>query len=157
AAKLHNPSTLAAQVRRMLQDPKAQALAENFAGQWLQTRALTEVTRDPARFPQLDANLVQAMWQETELFFDHIVRKDRSILELLTADYTFANERLAGHYGLAGVTGDHFRRVSLATTSRRGVLTHASILTVTSGPTRTSPVRRGKWVLENVLGIPAPA
>jgi hypothetical protein len=97
------------------------------------------------------------MQQETELFFDHVLRKDRSVMELLTADYTFANERLARHYGIAGVTGDHFRQVSLAGTSRRGMLTHASVLTVTSGPARTSPVKRGKWVLENVLGITAPA
>ncbi len=156
AGKLHAPSTLAAQVRRMLRNPKSRALAENFAGQWLQTRALTEVTRDPARFPEFDADLLRAMRQETELFFDHVVREDRSILELLSADYTFVNERLAHHYGIGGVTGADFRRVSLAGTNRRGVLTHASVLTVTSGPTRTSPVKRGKWVLENLLGTPAP-
>ena len=141
----------------MLRDPKSRALAENFAGQWLQTRALDEVTRDPVRFPGFDADLVRAMREETELFFDHIVREDRSVLDLLTGDYTFVNEPLARHYGIAGVEGDHFRRVSLAGTGRAGVLTHASVLTVTSGPTRTSPVKRGKWVLDNVLGAPTPA
>jgi mono/diheme cytochrome c family protein len=154
---LHEPHTLAAQVRRMLRDPRSRALAENFAGQWLQTRALAEATRDPARFAGFDANLVQAMRTETELFFDHIVRDDCSVPDLLTGDYTFINDRLARHYGIAGVAGPEYRRVSLAGTGRTGVLTHASVLTVTSGPTRTSPVKRGKWVLENVLGTPAPA
>ncbi len=154
---LHEPHTLAAQVRRMLHDSKSRALAENFASQWLQTRALDEVTRDPVRFPGFDSDLVRAMRAETELFFDHLVRDDRSVLELLTADYTFVNERLARHYGIVGVSGDQFRRVSLAGTGRAGVLTHASVLTVTSGATRTSPVKRGKWVLENVLGTPTPA
>jgi hypothetical protein len=147
---------LAAQVRRMLKDPKSRALAEYFAGQWLQTRALAEAARDPVRFPGFDADLVRAMRIETELYFDHIVREDRGVVELLTADYTFVNERLARHYGIAGVSGEEFRKVSLAGTGRAGVLTHASVLTVTSGPTRTSPVRRGKWLLENVLGTPAP-
>jgi mono/diheme cytochrome c family protein len=154
--ELHDPRTLVAQVRRMLQDSRSRALAENFAGQWLQTRALAEVTRDPARFPGFNADLVQAMRTETELFFDHVVREDRGVTELLTADSTFANERLARHYGIAGVSGDQFRRVSLAGTGRAGVLTHASVLTVTAGPTRTSATKRGKWVLENVLGTPAP-
>jgi hypothetical protein len=157
AQTLHEPHTLANQVRRMLSDPKSRALAENFAAQWLQTRALDEVARDPARFPGFDANLVRAMRTETELFFDHVVRDDRDVLELLTGDYTFVNERLARHYRIAGVDGQEFRQVSLAGTGRAGVLTHASVLTVTSGPTRTSPVKRGKWVLENLLGAPAPA
>jgi hypothetical protein len=154
--KLHEPRTLAAQVRRLLADPKSRALAENFAGQWLQTRALPEVARDPARFPDFDADLRNAMREETELFFDHIVRADRGVIELLTADYTFVNERLARHYGIANVTGAEFRQVNLAGTGRTGVLTHASVLTVNSGPTRTSPVKRGKWVLENVLGVAQP-
>jgi hypothetical protein len=158
--KLHDSRTLVAQVRRMLADPKSLALARNFAGQWLQTRALSEVARDPSRFPGFDADLVQTMREETERFFDHVVREDRSVLEFLTADYTFVNERLARHYGLEGVSGTEFRRVSLAGTHRVGVLTHASVLTVTSGPTRTSPVKRGKWILENILdtslGAPPP-
>jgi hypothetical protein len=152
--KLSDARTLAAQVRRMLNDQKSRALGENFASQWLQTRALTEATRDPARFPSFDADLVAAMRTETELLFDHVVREDRAVTELLTADYTFANERLARHYGIAGVVGNDFRQVSLTGTGRRGVLTHGSVLTVTSGPARTSPVKRGKWVLENLLGTP---
>ncbi len=156
SGKLRDPRTLAAQVRRMLRDPKSRALAEHFAGQWLQTRALIEVTRDRASFPGFDEDLRQAMREETELFFDHVLRTDQSILDLLTAEYTFVNERLARHYGLLGVTGREFRCVSLAGTGRAGVLTHASVLTVTSGPTQTSPVKRGKWVLENVLGTPPP-
>jgi Protein of unknown function (DUF1592)/Protein of unknown function (DUF1588)/Protein of unknown function (DUF1587)/Protein of unknown function (DUF1585)/Protein of unknown function (DUF1595)/Planctomycete cytochrome C len=154
---LHESRTLAAEVRRMLRDPKSRALAENFASQWLQTRALDEVTRDPAQFPAFDPNLVRAMRAETELFFDHVVRDDRSVLELLTGDYTFVNERLARHYGIAEVSGEDYRQVSLTGTGRAGVITHASILTITSGPTRTSPVKRGKWLLENVLGVSAPA
>jgi hypothetical protein len=154
--KLREPRTLIAQVRRMLKNPRSHALAEQFAGQWLQTRALTEVARDTVLYPGFDAELVQAMRTETDMFFDDIVKEDQSVVELLTADYTFANERLARHYGIAGVSGTNFRRVSLAGTGRSGILTHASILTVTSGPTRTSPVKRGKWVLENMLGAPAP-
>jgi hypothetical protein len=160
AGKLHDPRTLVAQVRRMLTDLKSRAFVRNFAGQWLQTRALSEVSRDPSRFPEFDADLVQAMREETERFFDHIVRNDRCMVEFLTADYTFVNERLARHYGLSGVSGNDFRRVSLAGTHRVGVLSHASILTLTSGPTRTSPVKRGKWILENILdtslGAPPP-
>ncbi|OWK45711.1 DUF1592 domain-containing protein [Fimbriiglobus ruber] len=155
--KLGDARTLAGQVRRMLRDPKSRALAGNFAGQWLQTRALTEATRDPVHFPGFDADLRRAMQQETELFFDHVVREDAPVLDLLTGEYTFVNDRLARHYSLRGVSGSQFRRVSLAGTGRAGVLTHASVLTVTSGPTRTSPVKRGKWVLENVLGTPPPA
>jgi hypothetical protein len=148
--------TLSTQVRRMLRDPKSRALAEEFAGQWLQTRGLKAVTPDPARFPDFDEDLRRAMFRETEVFFDHVVRADRGVLELLDADYTFVNERLARHYGISGVRGDEFRRVSLAGTGRGGVLTQAAVLTVTSNPTRTSPVKRGKWVLENLLGAPPP-
>jgi hypothetical protein len=150
--QLQQEQTLTRQVRRMLRDPKSKALAEHFAGQWLQTRGLREFTPDPARFPQFDEPLRRALLRETELFFDHVVRADRSVLELLTADYTFANERLARHYGLAAVRGPEFRKVSLAGTGRGGVLTHGSVLAVTSNPTRTSPVKRGKWILENLLG-----
>ncbi len=142
------------QVKRMLRDAKARALAENFASQWLQTRKLRDFTPDPALFPEFDESLREAMLTETELFFDSIREKDRSVLEFLDADYTFVNERLARFYGIAGVTGDWFRRVSLSGTPRGGVLTHASVLTATSNPNRTSPVKRGKWILENILGSP---
>jgi hypothetical protein len=153
---LHQGSTLAAQIRRMLQDGKSRALAENFAGQWLQTRGLKDFSPDPARFPDGDAALRAAMLKETELFFETIVREDRSVLEFLDADYTFVNERLARHYGIAGVRGEEFRRVSLVGTPRGGILTQASVLAITSNPTRTSPVKRGKWILENILGAPPP-
>jgi hypothetical protein len=156
AGELSRPAVLVAQVRRMLKDSRARALAEDFAGQWLQTRALAEAAPDPTRFPDFDDELRRAMRAETELVFDHVAREDRGVTELLTGEYTFANERLARHYGLSGVRGDRMRRVSLAGTGRAGVLTHASVLTVTSGPTRTSPVRRGRWILENVLGTQAP-
>jgi len=145
-----------AQVRRLLRDPRSQALVENFAGQWLQLRNLELAAPDRATFPQFDDALRTAMRRETELLFTHILREDRSVLEFLTADYTFANARLARHYGLAGVSGDDFQRVSLKGTRRAGVLTHASILTLTSNPNRTSPVKRGKWVLENLLAAPPP-
>jgi hypothetical protein len=157
SGKLVDVRTLVGQVRRMLRDPKSRALAENFAGQWLQTGALAEATRDLTRFPEFDDDLRRAMRQETELFFDYVVRVNRSVLDLLTGEYTFVNDRLARHYGIAGVEGSHFRQVSLSGTNRAGVLTHASVLTITSGPTRTSPVKRGKWVLENVLGISPPS
>ena len=147
---------LEAQVRRMLKDPKSRALVENFAGQWLQLRNLAIIQPDKKLFPTFDAKLRAAMQRETELLFEHVLREDRSVFEFLTADYTFVNERLAKHYGLANVTGDEFQRVSLKGTPRAGVLTHASILTLTSNPTRTSPVKRGKWVLENLLATPPP-
>jgi hypothetical protein len=144
------------QVRRMLKDPKAQALVDNFAGQWLQIRNLKLAAPDKKLFPEFDDNLRAAMAKETELFFANIIRQDRSVLEFLDADYTFVNGRLAKLYDLPGVTGDEFQRVSLKGTHRGGLLTQASILTVTSTPTRTSPVKRGKWVLENILGTPPP-
>jgi hypothetical protein len=147
---------LEAQVRRMLRDPKARALTENFAGQWLQTRNLRTMTPDPGVYPAFDNALRTAMEKETELFFEAMVKEDRNVLNFLDADFTFVNERLAKHYGLPGVKGDEFRRVSLAGVERRGVLTHASILTVTSNPTRTSPVKRGKWILDNILNTPPP-
>jgi mono/diheme cytochrome c family protein len=154
---LRRGNTLAAQVRRMLRDPRSRALAEKFAGQWLQTRGLADLTPDPARFPGFDEPLRSAMVRETELFFDHVVRADRSVLDFLDGDYTFVNERLARHYRLPGVTGDGFRRVALAGTPRGGVLTQAGVLAVTSNPNRTSPVKRGRWVLDNLLGAPPPA
>ena len=144
------------QVKRMLADPKAAALADNFAGQWLQTRNLMLMTPDEELFPEWDEELRLAMAKETELFFEHIMREDRPILDFIAADYTFVNERLAKHYGIQGVTGGEFKKVSLKGTKRAGVLTHGSVLTLTSNPTRTSPVKRGKWVLENLLGTPPP-
>ncbi|MFO0868063.1 MAG: DUF1592 domain-containing protein [Pirellulales bacterium] len=154
--KLHTDEQLVAQAQRLLRDPRSQALVENFAGQWLQLRNLETFAPDRERFPEYDEALRVAIRRETELFFGHIVREDRSVLEFLDADYTFVNERLARHYGLAGVQGDEFRRVSVDRAQRGGLLGHASILAVTSNPTRTSPVKRGKWVLENLFAAPPP-
>jgi len=154
--EVHTPEQLAAQASRMLRDPKAEALVKNFAGQWLQLRGLDEVKPDPKRFPSFDADLRAAFRRETEEFFGHVVREDRSVLEFLDADYTFVNERLARHYGLADVKGAEFRRVSLDRSKRGGLLGQASILTVTSNATRTSPVKRGKWILENLFAAPPP-
>jgi hypothetical protein len=147
---------LPAQVSRMLTSPKALALVENFAGQWLQTRSLETFAPDRKLFPDYDPVLRAAMQRETELFFTSVLREDRSLIDFLTGEYTFVNARLARFYGLPGITGDEFQRVSLTDTPRRGVLTHASILTLTSNPSRTSPVKRGQWVLENLLGTPPP-
>ncbi len=151
---------LVPQIRRLLASPKSRALVDNFAGQWLQTRALESHQPDRKTFPAFDPALRSAMQQETELFFEHVMRADRSLLDFLRADYTFANARLAKFYGLtlptAPATADEFQKISLAATSRRGVLTHAGILALTSNPTRTSPVKRGKWVLDNLLGTPPP-
>jgi mono/diheme cytochrome c family protein len=149
-------ANLAPQVRRMLASPKARALVDNFAGQWLQIRSLETFQPDKKLFPDYDPALRTAMQRETELFFERVMREDRSVFDFLTGDYTFVNARLAKLYGLPGVNGDEFQLVSLAGTPRRGVLTQASILTLTSNPTRTSPVKRGKWVLENLLGTPPP-
>jgi cytochrome c551/c552 len=154
--RLSNPVVLEREVRRMLLDPRSDALTANFAGQWLQLRNLAVVTPSEVLFPDFDATLRQSFRRETELFFDSIVREDRSTIELLTADYTFLNDRLARHYGLPGVAGSHFRRVTIADSPRRGLLGHGSILTITSQPVRTSPVFRGKWILENILGTPPP-
>jgi hypothetical protein len=147
---------LPAQVARMLQDPKADALATHFGGQWLQIRNLALVDPAPDWFPAFDEELRAAMAAETEHVFAHIQHDNRSILEFLDADYTFVNRRLAEHYGLPGVDGDDFRRVSLPDRRRGGLLGQAGILTVTSNPNRTSPVKRGKWVLDNLLGMPPP-
>jgi len=156
AGTLRDPRVLATQVRRMLRDPKTQALAEQFGGQWLQFRALESTTRNRERFPDFEDYLRLSMRRETELFVAHIVREDRSILDFLDAKYSFMNERLARHYGISGVSGPGFRRVDLAGTPRGGVLTHASVLTVSSYATRTSPVLRGKWILDNLLNAPPP-
>jgi mono/diheme cytochrome c family protein len=154
--RLRGPRTLEAQVRRMLRDPKASALVEGFAGQWLQFRALESVSPDKDRFPDFENNLRLAMRRESELFFESLMREDKSLLDLIDGGYSFVNERLARHYGIAGVEGPEFRRVELPGTGRGGVLTHASVLTVSSYATRTSPVLRGKWILENVLKAPPP-
>ena len=153
---LHEDEVLDAQVRRMVQDDKAQALVVNFGGQWLNLRNLEEVTPDPARFGTLDDVLRRDMERETEMFFSTVMREDRSILEFLTGDFTFVNERLARHYGMTGVSGEALQKVALTDGKRMGLLTHASILTLTSNPTRTSPVKRGKWIMENILGTRPP-
>lgn len=159
ARRLGDPVEVERQVRRMLADPRSIALAENFAGQWLRLRNISGALPSDVIFPDFGESLRQDFVRETELFFDSILREDRSVTELLTADYTFLNERLAKHYGLAGATGVYgsdFRRVTLPDDRRRGLLGQGSILTVTSYGDRTSPVGRGKWVLENVLGTPPP-
>ena len=147
---------LAPEVRRMLRDPKSQQFVQNFGGQWLQTRNLDLIAPDAQVFASFDPDLRAAMRIETEIFLASVIAEDRSVLDLLNADYTFVNERLARHYGMAGVHGPEFRKVSLKGTGRAGVLTHAGVLTVTSNPTRTSPVKRGKWVLENLLAQAPP-
>ena len=154
--ELGDPVELERQVRRMLADPRAEALTRHFAGQWLFLRNLDGAQPDPARFPDFDDNLRRSLRRETELLFDSVARGDRSVLELLTADYTFVDERLARHYGIPGVYGNRFRRVPVTDPARRGLLGHGSVLTVTSYATRTSPVLRGKWILENLLGAPPP-
>ncbi len=153
---LRAPGVLEAQVRRMLADPKSRALVEEFGGQWLQFRALESVAPDREKYPAFDNYLRLSMRNETMLFFQHIVREDRSVLDFLDAKYTFLNERLARHYGVPDVTGPAFRRVELTDEQRGGVLTQASVLTVSSYATRTSPVMRGKWILDNLLDTPPP-
>jgi hypothetical protein len=140
----------------MLADPKSAALADNFAGQWLETRSLDAVKRDAEKFPEWNAELRDAMKEETRLFFEAILRENRPVSDFIDGRYTFLNERLARHYGIDGVTGTHFRRVELTTPERGGVFTHGSVLTVSSYPTRTSPVLRGKFLLENALNAPVP-
>lgn len=173
AEKAQLTANLEAQVKRMLADPRASELARNFGTQWLQIQRLDTVAPDPERFPTFTGRLRQAMLKETERFIDSIFREDRSLLELLDADYTFLNQTLANHYGIVDtqgnwighpvnrpggelIKGSAFRRVALQSRTRGGILTHASVLTVTSNPTRTSPVKRGRWVLEQVLGSPPP-
>jgi len=153
--KLSNPAMLERQVRRMLADPRASALTTNFAAQWLYLRDLKNAKPEAADF---DENLRQSLRRETEMLFDSVVREDRSVLDLLNADYTFVDERLAQHYGIPNIRGSQFRRVTLEKDDpRRGLLGKASLLTVTSANNRTSPVTRGKWILENILGVAAPA
>jgi len=140
----------------MLSDARSATLASNFAGQWLHLRNLRAVAPDVNAFPEFDDNLREAFRRETELFFEDQLREDRSVVDLLTADYSFLNERLARHYGVSGVYGSRFRRVFGEDERRNGLLGHGSVLTVTSYATRTSPVLRGKWLLENILGAPPP-
>ena len=154
--KLTDPAVLEQQVGRMLKDVKADALTTNVGGQWLYLRNMRTVGPAPRTFPEFSDSLREAFQRETELFFQSQVREDHSVLELLTADYTFVNEHLARHYRIPGIYGNHFRRVPVADDTRGGLLGHASILTVTSYSTRTSPTLRGKWVLENILGAPPP-
>ena len=157
---LGDPQVLARQVRRMLADPRSRNLVTNFAGQWLHLRNLASIAPDMRIFPDFDDNLRQAFRRETEMLVDSVMREDRSVLDLLRADYTFVNERLAKHYGIPHVYGSRFRRVEFDGDEdhapRGGLLRHGSILLVTSYATRTSPVIRGKWILDNVLGVPPP-
>jgi mono/diheme cytochrome c family protein len=154
--RLRDPGVYAAQVRRMLGDPRSEALVLNFAGQWLQLRNLARSTPDLMEYPEFDDGLRQGFRRETEMLFSSVLRENRSVLDLLTADYTFVNERLARHYGIRGVTGSRFRRVAVTDGARRGLLGHGSMLLVTSHANRTSPVKRGKWVLETLMGSPPP-
>ena len=154
--QLQNPDTLTKQITRMLRDKKSRALTENFATQWLNLRVLDELTPDPDQFKTFNAKLKADMIRETEMLFESIVKDNRPITDFIDANYSFINERLAKHYDIRGVKGNNFRRVSLKGSGRAGVLTHASVLTLTSNPTRTSPVKRGKWILENLLNDAPP-
>ena len=153
---LKRPAVLDREIRRMLADPKSAAIVENFAGQWLRLRNVRNILPNSDLYPDFDENLRQSFRRETEMFFESIMREDRNVLDLLTADYSFINERLARHYGIAGIYGSHFRRVTISDPARRGLLGQGSILAATSHAERTSPVLRGKWILENILGTPVP-
>jgi hypothetical protein len=154
--RLSDPAVLDGEVRRMIADPRANGLAENFAGQWLHVRNLKTITPNHDEFPDFDDTLREAFQRETELFFEAVMREDHNALDLLTADFTFVNERLAKHYGIPYIYGSHFRRVTLADDARRGLLGKGALLMVTSHADRTSPTVRGKWILENILGTPPP-
>jgi hypothetical protein len=154
--KLRQPAVLERQTRRMLADPKSRTLVTNFANQWLFLRELKNANPDVTIFPDFDDNLRQAFQRETEMLFESVIREDRSVLDLLDSDYTFVNERLARHYGIPNIYGPDFRRVPVPTDARRGLLGHGSLQLVTSNPNRTSPVMRGKWILENLIGTAAP-
>jgi hypothetical protein len=154
--KLHQPAVLERQTRRMLADPKSRSLVTNFANQWLFLRELKNANPDVTIFPDFDDNLRQAFQRETEMLFESVIREDRSVLDLLDSDYTFVNERLARHYGIPNIYGPDFRRVPVPNDARRGLLGHGSLQLVTSNPNRTSPVMRGKWILENLIGTAAP-
>jgi hypothetical protein len=154
--RLKDPAVLRQQVRRLLDDPRSESLVSNFAGQWLYTRGLAQQKPDPDAFPEFDESLRQSFQHETELFFENILREDRSVMELLDANYTFLNQRLAEHYGIPNVYGSQFRKVVVPDGVRGGLLGEGTILTVTSYPNRTSVVQRGKWILDNLLGSPPP-
>src|SRR5882724_2370174 len=154
--RLHQPAVLDAQVKRLIADARSSAFAENFVGQWLETRSLDAITKDSKKFPEWNADLREAMRTETRMFFETMVREDRPVSDLIDGKYTFLNEQLAKHYGIAGVTGPEFRRVDLITDQRSGVFTQASVLSVSAYPTRTSVVLRGKYLLENVLNAAPP-
>jgi hypothetical protein len=156
SGKLNQPAVLEQQIKRMLRDSRSRALVDNFASQWLMLRNLRSHQPTPGDFPNWDNELRQAFRTETELFFQSVIKEDRSVIDLIDADYTFVNERLARHYGIPGVYGSQYRRVRLTDENRRGLLGQGSILTVTSQPDRTSVVLRGKWILENILGTPPP-
>src|SRR5204863_5044881 len=156
--KLRNPAVLEQQIRRMIADPRSEAPVENFTGQWLNVRGMAAMEPVVNLFPDFDSTLREAFRRETELFFDSIVHEDRSVIDLLTADYTFVNERLAKHYGIPNIYGSQFRRVTLPPDMdmRRGLLGKGAFLVTTSKPERTSPVTRGKWVMTNILGVSPP-
>jgi hypothetical protein len=154
--RLSAPGVLEKQAKRMLADPRAEALGSRFAGQWLRLQDIDKVHPDPNNYPNFDDNLAGAMRRETEMFFNSLVREDRSLLDLFRADYTFVNERLARHYGFPGVSGEEFRRVQYPDDTRRGLLGQGSVLVQTSLANRTSPVLRGKWVMEVLMGTPPP-
>src|SRR5262245_40440406 len=156
SGRLSDPSVLQAQVKRMMADPRSEALVKNFAGQWLFLRNIARIAPDTTTFPYFDENLRQALAKETELLIQSQLREDRSVVDLLRTDYTFLNQRLAEHYGIKGIYGNEFRRVKLEDPNRYGLLGQASILAVTSYPNRTAPTIRGKWVLEQLLGSPPP-
>jgi hypothetical protein len=156
SGRLHEPAVFEREVRRMLADAKASALVSNFAGQWLQLRNLKTFLPNSDEFPDFDDNLRQAFLREAELFFESFIKEDRDVVELMTARDTFVNERLAKHYGIPGIYGSQFRRITLVDGARWGLLGKGAILAVTSHATRTSPVQRGKWILENVLGTSVP-
>jgi len=154
--KLRNPDTLAQEAKRMLVDPKARALADNFAEQWLNLRKLEIFHPEPEQFPTYNEILRDSMKDETKTYFKYILTQNRSVLEFLNSNYSFINQPLAAHYGISGVTGSELRKVTFTGNQRGGILSQASVLAITSNPTRTSPVKRGKWVLENILGTPPP-
>src|SRR5439155_6802767 len=154
---LHTPAVLDEQVRRMLADPKSQALTTNFAAQWLYLRNLKNMQPLSEEFPDFDDNLRQAFEREASLFFESIIKEDHNVLDLMTADYTFLNECLAKHYGVPNIYGSRFQRVTLTDDVRRGLLGKGAVLMVTSHTDRTSPVVRGKWILDNLMGAPPPA
>ncbi len=154
--KLRQGNTLDEQIKRMLADPRSNEFVDNFAGQWLTLRKLSTFKPDPTQFPKWNEDIRKLAYFETMNFFRGAVREDLSIMRFLDADFTYLNEPLAAYYGIPNVQGNKFRKVSLAGTNRAGLLTHASVLAVTSNPTRTSPVKRGKWILDNLLATPPP-